>query len=90
MKWQPSLGAWLEKEGTRFRVWAPEAGRLELVLQEPSGGPRELALEPARLSHARILLREAPHDEGGARTIAAREKQFLGAREAVRAIACPR
>ncbi|MCG6920791.1 MAG: malto-oligosyltrehalose trehalohydrolase [Acidobacteria bacterium] len=33
--WRPSLGAWLEPGGVRFRVWAPERERVELVLEGP-------------------------------------------------------
>src|SRR5206468_6616819 len=28
---RPSLGAWPEGEGTRFRVWAPAANTLEVI-----------------------------------------------------------
>jgi maltooligosyltrehalose trehalohydrolase len=35
MRWAPCFGAWPEKGGTRFRVWAPAAGRLRLVVAEP-------------------------------------------------------
>ena len=38
--WSPSLGAWVEQDGTHFRVWAPTARRLEVVL-EKSGKPAE-------------------------------------------------
>src|SRR5512139_491481 len=31
--WQPTLGAWPEAAGTRFRVWAPATTRLEVVLE---------------------------------------------------------
>lgn len=30
--WQPSLGAWPEARGVRFRVWAPTASSIELIL----------------------------------------------------------
>src|SRR3954468_6466731 len=30
--WRPSLGAWPEEGGIRFRVWAPAARSIELVL----------------------------------------------------------
>ena len=33
MAWQPSLGAWRQEQGTRFRVWAPEAKRIEVALE---------------------------------------------------------
>jgi maltooligosyltrehalose trehalohydrolase len=32
--WTPSLGAWPDQDGTHFRVWAPTAGRLEVVLED--------------------------------------------------------
>jgi len=32
MKWHPSLGAWAADGGTRFRVWAPQAERVEVVM----------------------------------------------------------
>ena len=36
--WHPTLGAWVTGGGTRFRVWAPEIERVELVLEgHPSG-----------------------------------------------------
>ena len=38
MAWRPSLGAWVDREGTRFRVWAPTHARVELELQ--SGAAR--------------------------------------------------
>jgi maltooligosyltrehalose trehalohydrolase len=31
MTWQPSLGAWPEGDGTRFRVWAPLACTVEVI-----------------------------------------------------------
>ncbi len=44
--WSPSLGAWPEAGGVRFRVWAPERQRVDLVLAGPA--PRDpIALEPA-------------------------------------------
>jgi maltooligosyltrehalose trehalohydrolase len=38
MAWQPALGSWLENEGCRFRVWAPEVRGLDVVLEKPVGG----------------------------------------------------
>src|SRR5215207_7682754 len=35
----PSLGAWPDGAGARFRVWAPAAQRLELVLEQGMVGP---------------------------------------------------
>ena len=31
--WRPSLGAWPDGEGVRFRVWAPEQENVEVVLE---------------------------------------------------------
>src|SRR5436309_14275993 len=31
--WQPSLGAWPDAGGIRFRVWAPEACTVDVVLE---------------------------------------------------------
>src|SRR5262245_3762666 len=42
--WRPSLGAWPEKNGIRFRVWAPDHPRVEVVWEE-SRGTRSAALE---------------------------------------------
>jgi maltooligosyltrehalose trehalohydrolase len=44
--WRPSLGAWPEPGGVRFRVWAPERERVELVL-EGSEPAREFARDAA-------------------------------------------
>lgn len=37
--WKPSLGAWLESDGARFRVWAPESTSVELVIEGRDDGP---------------------------------------------------
>ncbi len=40
MSWQPTLGAWPSPEGTHFRVWAPSAQTVEVLLDaDPSPGP---------------------------------------------------
>jgi maltooligosyltrehalose trehalohydrolase len=44
--WQPSLGAWIDGGGVRFRVWAPEAASMELVLEGPTSGSRPLTRYP--------------------------------------------
>jgi maltooligosyltrehalose trehalohydrolase len=36
--WRPSLGAWPDQGGTRFRVWAPEASSVSVVLEGPATG----------------------------------------------------
>ncbi len=41
--WRPSLGAWPDRDGYRFRVWAPEASQVRVVLE--SGDRVELDLE---------------------------------------------
>ncbi|HUG55136.1 MAG TPA: malto-oligosyltrehalose trehalohydrolase [Vicinamibacteria bacterium] len=38
--WRPSLGAWPEAGGVRFRVWAPARRRVDLVLED--GPPRPM------------------------------------------------
>ena len=35
--WQPRLGAWPEAGGVRFRVWAPERRRVELIVEGQDG-----------------------------------------------------
>ncbi len=40
--WQPTLGAWPEAGGTRFRVWAPAAERLEVLLADGGSTPYPL------------------------------------------------
>lgn len=37
MNWKPSLGAWPEDNGTRFRVWAPQKRTIEVVVEKPGG-----------------------------------------------------
>ncbi len=39
--WRPSLGAWLDGDGTRFRVWAPDEPSVAVILEgaEPSHFP---------------------------------------------------
>jgi maltooligosyltrehalose trehalohydrolase len=34
-RWQPRLGAFPERDGVRFRIWAPGHERLEVVLYGP-------------------------------------------------------
>ncbi|MCG6924297.1 MAG: malto-oligosyltrehalose trehalohydrolase [Acidobacteria bacterium] len=46
MGWQPTLGAWLEAGGVRFRVWAPEREHVDLVLDGPDRRD-PIPLEPA-------------------------------------------
>ena len=45
--WRPSLGAWTEGDGTRFRVWAPEADAVELILEGPGAAGQVVPLEKA-------------------------------------------
>src|SRR4051794_10408952 len=48
MSWQPSLGAWVEGEGTRFRVWAPEARSVQVILERPADGATHALQRSAR------------------------------------------
>jgi len=47
----PSLGAWLEGAGTRFRVWAPRARTIEVVVQRPGAEPLVATLEASPDGH---------------------------------------
>ena len=38
----PTFGAWLEKAGARFRVWAPRRTHVELILEDRVGEARPL------------------------------------------------
>ncbi len=35
MSWQPRLGAWVDGDGVRFRVWAPDAASVRVVIEAP-------------------------------------------------------
>src|SRR5438128_6933443 len=51
--WSPSLGAWSDQDGTHFRVWAPTARRLELVLEsarETTNGRTSEVSPPSEIS----------------------------------------
>lgn len=37
MIWHPSIGAWREGEKTKFRVWAPEARQIALLVETAAG-----------------------------------------------------
>jgi maltooligosyltrehalose trehalohydrolase len=45
MNWIPSIGAWPQNGATRFRVWAPEARRIDLVLENAAGRDLRVPLE---------------------------------------------
>ena len=38
MTWTPSVGAWPEGGATRFRLWAPEAASVEVIVDRPATG----------------------------------------------------
>ena len=42
--WRPTLGAWPENAGARFRVWAPDARDLEVVVARPDSESMQTAL----------------------------------------------
>ena len=44
-EWRPSVGAWPEPDGVHFRVWAPEAEAVELVIE---GGPEPVPMRKSR------------------------------------------
>jgi maltooligosyltrehalose trehalohydrolase len=44
MLWKPSIGAWRAEGKTQFRVWAPEAGAIEVVRETRGAEPFAFAL----------------------------------------------
>jgi maltooligosyltrehalose trehalohydrolase len=46
MSWSPSLGAWIDGTGVRFRVWAPDAAAVRVVIESPPEGIQTLDPEP--------------------------------------------
>jgi maltooligosyltrehalose trehalohydrolase len=49
--WRPSLGARPEAEGTHFRVWAPKAQTVEVIVERPGDGPLIASLESSPDGH---------------------------------------
>jgi maltooligosyltrehalose trehalohydrolase len=49
--WSSSLGAWPDQDGTHFRVWAPTAHRLEVIL-ERKGKPAETKINEVSMIKA--------------------------------------
>jgi maltooligosyltrehalose trehalohydrolase len=47
LPWRPSLGAWCEAAGTRFRVWAPTRERVDVVIERSRRAPLSQRLERA-------------------------------------------
>lgn len=47
----PSLGAWPVGDGTRFRVWAPKARSIEVVVERPGAEPLAAPLEKVPDGH---------------------------------------
>ncbi len=45
MSWNPTVGAWPEGEGIRFRVWAPAAGSVEVEVTRREEASRAYRLE---------------------------------------------
>ncbi|MEX2303354.1 MAG: alpha-amylase family glycosyl hydrolase, partial [Bryobacterales bacterium] len=44
MNWQPSIGAWIEDDGVRFRVWSPSSQTVEVEIVPPDGAARVIPL----------------------------------------------
>ncbi|HEY8503826.1 MAG TPA: malto-oligosyltrehalose trehalohydrolase [Gemmataceae bacterium] len=65
MRWQPSLGAWPDETGTNFRVWAPDAKRVDLVLY--SGGDAVDRTEPMQRRPDRTFFLHLPGVGAGQR-----------------------
>jgi maltooligosyltrehalose trehalohydrolase len=60
--WRPTLGAWPEGDGVRFRVWAPDKERIDLFFDSPQREP--IALEKYRDGTFGACV---PHVRAGAR-----------------------
>jgi maltooligosyltrehalose trehalohydrolase len=45
MTWKPSIGAWPESDGVRFRVWAPASQTVEVEVLAHGGDSRLIALQ---------------------------------------------
>lgn len=45
-RWEPALGAWLDGDGVRFRVWAPERPSLQVAIESPERGVEPLERYP--------------------------------------------
>ena len=46
MTWHPNLGAWLEGDGVRFRVWATKPSQLAVRIEDGSGATHPLERQP--------------------------------------------
>jgi len=53
---RPTLGAWPEARGVRFRVWAPERRKVELVLEGDAAGVKAPALKRDRDGYWQALV----------------------------------
>ncbi len=51
MTWRPSLGAWLVEGGVRFRVWAPRAKSVEVLVEGAGGARPPVGLVPEGPAH---------------------------------------
>ena len=47
--WRPALGSWIEEDGTHFRVWAPAARSVDLVIAGEAAAPEPMARDDAWL-----------------------------------------
>ena len=63
-RWRPSVGAWPVSDGVHFRVWAPDAGVVELVFEgEDHGRPGV----PLSKSDDGVFVATAPEARAGTR-----------------------
>ncbi len=46
-RWHPSVGAWVDPGGTTFRVWAPHADSVELLVERPDAVERSALVRQA-------------------------------------------
>ncbi len=58
-RWEPSLGAWPDRGGVRFRVWAPTATRVDVVL---AGGDAQPLRKAGDGTFSAVLQQVRPGD----------------------------
>ncbi len=58
--WTPTIGAWRDGPRTRFRVWAPDARRVDAEIQPPAGAAFTLPLAAAAEGYFEAVTDAAP------------------------------
>ena len=63
-QWKPGLGAWRVDDGCQFRVWAPNAKSIDIMLESEETSSRILSLKPCRDGYFTLVV---PELKAGAR-----------------------